>query len=397
MAHLDSSYTSYETFLRGADNIWSVDLDPLNKSDVDATALLAMSTEDDGTRYLNVSIFADSMTPDQAHAQHVHGTFDATGMPTNAVTPTIADDADGDGFVEVLEGVADYGDVLLPLNADGSVPVADMRGNLSYLQAFDIDDPANTLSPVTGTQYDADDLMPLTLREVVLHGQNVMAGLGEDTPGEINGDQDGYVGILPVAAGEIETTDLASALSLLSMQRDAASDRYRLGAGDDEFSAGAGDDTVHGGRGNDTIMGGGDDDLLAGKSGRDHLSGDGGDDRLLGQNGRDYLSGGDGNDMLRGGHGADRLRGGDGDDRLVGNNGNDMMRGGKGADVFVFNDAREGHDVIADFDASEDSLVFGDAVPESYLLEQQGSDTTIQYGESMLTLQNFDVQDFLMA
>ncbi|MFW8635548.1 hypothetical protein [Cribrihabitans pelagius] len=57
--------------------------------------------------------------------------------------------------------------------------------------------------------------MPLEFREIVLHGQNVGPGFGAGTDGEIDGSQDGFVGLLPVAAGEIEATNRRQALDIL--------------------------------------------------------------------------------------------------------------------------------------------------------------------------------------
>ncbi|MEM6594229.1 MAG: LamG-like jellyroll fold domain-containing protein [Pseudomonadota bacterium] len=59
--------------------------------------------------------------------------------------------------------------------------------------------------------------------------------------------------------------------------------------GDDEIDAGAGDDMVDGGAGNDTIQGG---------YGDDHLMGGTGDDTLDGGRGSDLLEGGEGDDVL---------------------------------------------------------------------------------------------------
>ena len=71
MAHLASAFSSYQTFLNGADAYWSVDLAAMNNSGVTGNVILATNTEDDGTRYLNVSVFAEGLTPDVQHAQHI--------------------------------------------------------------------------------------------------------------------------------------------------------------------------------------------------------------------------------------------------------------------------------------------------------------------------------------
>lgn len=72
------------------------------------------------------------------HVNHVHGRFDGDGNPRNSVTPTMADDANGDGFVDVFEGLPNYGDVLLSLEpnptpaSNHNGPFADADGRLSY-------------------------------------------------------------------------------------------------------------------------------------------------------------------------------------------------------------------------------------------------------------------------
>ncbi|MFW8635547.1 hypothetical protein [Cribrihabitans pelagius] len=130
MVHLASSFGSFDTFLRGADAFWSVDLAAMNNSGITGSAVLAVNTEDDGTRYLNISIAAEGLTPDVRHAQHVHGTFDDDGNPSDARLPDLGDDADVDGFIEVLEGLGAYGDILLPLvGRDGALPLTDSNGN----------------------------------------------------------------------------------------------------------------------------------------------------------------------------------------------------------------------------------------------------------------------------
>ncbi|TMV12949.1 calcium-binding protein [Arenibacterium halophilum] len=378
MAHLASSFSSYSTFLEGADAYWSVDLGAMNNSGITGTAVLAVNTEDDGTRYLNISIAAEGLTPNVQHAQHVHGTFDGTGTPTDARMPDLTDDADKDGFVEVFEGLGAYGDILLPLvNSSGALPTTDANGQLVFIQSYELGDDSNFFSPVTGNDYTADDLMPLEFREIVLHGQNVGSGFGAGTTGEIDGTQDGYVGLLPVAAGEIESTNKAQAVDMLEDQFQIASDTFRLAGGNDDLDAGAGNDRIFGGKGTDRLNGGADDDRLFGGADNDILRGDSGDDfakggagndrveggdgndRLSGQQGADTILGGSGNDVIRGNRGsdelggnggADRLFGGAGNDFITGGNGRDIMAGGGGWDEFIYNDMSEGNDVIRDFD-----------------------------------------------
>lgn len=423
MAHLAPSYTSYDTFLRGADAFWSVDLAAMNNSGITGSVVLSINTETDGTRYLNVAIAAEGLTPDVRHAQHVHGTFDADGNPTDARMPVTADDADKDGFVEVFEGLAAYGDILLPLiDAAGSLPMTDANGQLTFVQSYDLGDNANFMSPVTGNAYTAEDLMPLAFREVVIHGQVVGAGFGAGTAGEIDGTQDGYVGILPVASGEIESTNLRQALDLLEDQRQIASDTFRLTATADELDAGLGNDRVFGREGTDRLSGGADDDRLYGGADDDVLRGDSGTDRLYGGTGNDRLSGGDGddslragdgadvllgdsgNDVLRGHRGADTLWGGVGDDMLhgqkgndflTGGNGRDMLTGGEGWDEFIYTDLSEGRDRITDFEDGKDlinlsglGIGFDDVTVES---AAGGASARVSFGATRILLDDVNV------
>ncbi|MEY8880386.1 calcium-binding protein [Donghicola sp. XS_ASV15] len=423
MAHLGSSYSSYNTFLNGADAFWTLDLAAMNNSGVTGDVLLAVNTEEDGTRYLNVSINAAGLTPNVQHAQHIHGTFDEDGNPTDARMPVVSDDADQDGFIEVLEGLAAYGDIILTLtDGDGVLPTTRSDGTLTYIQSFDLGDDSNFGSPVSGNDYTADDLMPLVNREIVLHGQNVGAGFGAGTEGEIDGTQDGFVGFLPVASGEIEMTTQEQALDILEDQFERASDFERLRAGDDIYDAGLGDDTVYGGSGSDRIRGGADDDMLFGRTENDVLRGDDGADHLVGNQGQDRLFGGDGGDHLYGNLGADDLNGGQGNDMLFGNQGNDALNGGAGRDMlsgqkgddvltggnggdvlsggqgwdeFVYNDLSEGNDTITDFEDGMDlislsnlGLDFDDLAISS---ANDGSDALVEFGTTSILLNGVTV------
>lgn len=177
---------------------------------------------------------------------------------------------------------------------------------------------------------------------------------------------------------------------------------------EDTLSGGAGQDTILGGIGSDLLNGGDGDDLLVGgnlhydgydgKGALEHLVADAGSSNvhdiasylqenthLLGQgtaqDGNNTLHGGAGNDLLisGGGHdtifgheGDDILFGGAGNDVLYGGPGNDTMYGGAGADTFAWGEGDltgESHDVIMDFDYSEDKLRFDDIFNEENSLQ----------------------------
>jgi Ca2+-binding RTX toxin-like protein len=333
MSHLGNSYTSYETFLNGADAFWTTELEALNSSGVEASAIFAINTEEDGTSYLNVAVTATGTTAGQTHAQHIHGLFNDDGSPRDSVAPTIAQDADRDGMVEVLEGLATYGDVLLPLdNTNDEMPTADARGTYTFIQSYELGDDSNFFSPVTGTEYTAEDLMPLALREIVIHGLDVPDEIGAGTEGEVDGGENGFIGILPAAAGELVRVTQEDAQDMLDRQRDAAGERIFFGEGAQSFFGGMGDDLVSGGDG---------DDSLAGRDGQDTLYGGGGRDALNGGAGSDWIGAGRGdvNQIDAADEGASgSLRLMQYDNGYAGGGGDDLIRGGVGDDIITGDD-----------------------------------------------------------
>ncbi len=246
-----------------------------------------------------VHLAADGLEEGQPHAQHIHGRFDANGAPVDSVSPTLADDTDGDGFIEVGEGAAAYGPIILPLDdEEGSFPTAE-DGTISYTRSFDLND-----DELFEGDFEVSDALPLELREVVLHGGSVPEGAGEGTEGEVEGTG-GYKAFLPVASGEFVEILIPDGVSSLVVAE----------------------------VGEETLLGTDQNELILGFAGSSVMSGGAGDDLLVG--------GGD-NDTLSGGAGADTLSGGMGDDVLVGGADDDLLAGNAGRDVAVFDAAFDG-------------------------------------------------------
>ncbi|HYF06374.1 MAG TPA: CHRD domain-containing protein, partial [Acetobacteraceae bacterium] len=196
----------------------------LNNSGVDGHALLFLDTR---KQTLTVHIEAEGLEPGQVHAQHIHGFPD----DRDAKSPTIAQDDDGDGFVELAEGLETYGPIQLnlTLNPEDSAhdhgtpghdhtgsamfPTADANGRLRYTETFRFD------SSDPNAQAIFNDIIPLEAKEIVLHGLTLRAGQGGDAPGvmdEADGTA-GYKGVLPVASGELE--EISAPRQVLNMLR----------------------------------------------------------------------------------------------------------------------------------------------------------------------------------
>ncbi|WP_371155542.1 calcium-binding protein [Jannaschia sp. 2305UL9-9] len=418
MANPGTNFASFGAFLNDADDFYAVNFSALNSSGVDGSAILAVGDADDGSRVLNISLSAEGLAPSIQHAQHIHGLFDDDGNPADATTPTILDDADLDGMVEVIEGFGKYGDIILTLlGSDGALPFADANGDLAFFASYDLGNDDLFFSPF-GNDYTSEDLMPLTLREIVLHGVEVPTGIGAGTDGEVDGTQSGVVPILPAAAGEIEAIDRTEAFDILDDQFDMSSITTALTRGDDTFDGGAGDDRIYGGPGDDTLLGGANDDTVEGGAGSDVVSGGTGNDRIDGgardtnaENAADAKAAGsltidDYDNAYAGGAGDDTINGGAGDDIITGDDesrvatatgetfdamadGSDMIFGGAGNDEIHVGSWADGDDgfenthtgMMDDFANGQDGndILIGDGGNDT-LLGEAGADTIVAGG-----------------
>ncbi|MGK7870828.1 PEP-CTERM sorting domain-containing protein, partial [Falsiroseomonas sp. E2-1-a20] len=192
--------------VQAAPMLYEAVLTPLSGSGVSGLTRLSL----DGNM-LTVNITASGLTPNQTHIQHIHGRFDAAGNPVDSFTPTLAQDTDGDGFIELAEGLPTYGPIILNLDqppGSGQFPTAP-NGMVNFTQTYNLSN-----SPSFAAGFGSEDLLPLTLREIVLHGRllNSETGLGFG-PGEADGTP-GYKVALPVASGEIRAVPVPEPASL---------------------------------------------------------------------------------------------------------------------------------------------------------------------------------------
>jgi hypothetical protein len=131
---------------------------------------------------------------------HIHGLFSggAAGKPVDSKTPTLAQDTDHDGNVELGEGLTTYGPIIVPLVGFDSAETS----TVDYTHTFNLLDPTIYSGGYTRTDLLGADFNDLDLRELVSHGLTVPPGPGEGTPGEVDGTN-GYLAVLPVASAEI--------------------------------------------------------------------------------------------------------------------------------------------------------------------------------------------------
>jgi hypothetical protein len=142
---------------------YTANLMALNHSGVSGTASLMLEGN-----MLTVKIDAMGLEANKLHPQHIHGFTDNT---RNSTCPDMSADTNGDGLVDLPEGLPSYGPVLLELTP---FPTADANGEIHYTKTFTIE----------------GSVLPLQNRAIVLHGLTVM---------------DQYWPTLPVACAQIKT------------------------------------------------------------------------------------------------------------------------------------------------------------------------------------------------
>ncbi|WP_152426450.1 cupredoxin domain-containing protein [Cesiribacter andamanensis] len=144
-----------------------VEINPLNHSGVTGQAKLVVEGN-----VLTVEVWAEGLEAGMPHPQHIHGFVENKG---NATCPPPSADVNGDGLIDLGEGVPFYGPVLVSLTP---FPTAE-DGTIHYKQTFMLG---------MGDMIAYQALKPLQNRVIVLHGMTV-----EGT----------YWPTLPIACGQI--------------------------------------------------------------------------------------------------------------------------------------------------------------------------------------------------
>ncbi len=161
------------------EKMYTVDFTALNGSGVSGSAELTLTGDQ-----LTVKVNATGLEPNMVHPQHIHGFSEDK---RNSTCPTPAADTNGDGLVDLVEGLPSYGGVLLELYVPiDEFPVADANGVLTYERTFTLGETEFTEE---GELITESALSTLQNRTIVLHGMTV------------NGE---YIATLPVACGQIK-------------------------------------------------------------------------------------------------------------------------------------------------------------------------------------------------
>lgn len=147
---------------------YSATLSPMNNSGASGTA-----TFDIRNGQFVATLNTTGVTADIVHAQHIHF--------ANAC-PTAAADANGDGLVDVVEGLPTYGKILVPLDATlatqddmGDFPMANADGSYTYKDSTSLDAMVTDLRTSQSdtsvvAQLGASEELNMGTRAVVVHG-----------------------------------------------------------------------------------------------------------------------------------------------------------------------------------------------------------------------------------
>jgi hypothetical protein len=185
---------------------FKAELIELNDSGASGTARFSYNAEENTLRVrVNVVGLDEGL-----HPMHIHGRFSdgLDGEPIDSVAPLpeAEFDTDNDGVLTVAEGAPAYGPVILPLTTSGGASGGFPMGtSIDYDRTFDFDiEDAGSFFATIGDsddRYDVADLLPLMLREIVVHGVN----------------EDGtYIPSLPALAGEISAVPVPAAAFLFA-------------------------------------------------------------------------------------------------------------------------------------------------------------------------------------
>ena len=159
------------------------DLDELNDSGASGTATATVRNQ----RIQHVDVHAEGLSPDAPHAQHIH-----YGQQALNECPTLAQDDNGDGRVNTVEGVPAYGPVVVSLNTTGDTTPASFldvaRFPVSDNGSYNYSRDNIKFTRVAGTGYSGGGGTAKQIADSVREGEGVLVIHGVDYNG--NGTYD---------------------------------------------------------------------------------------------------------------------------------------------------------------------------------------------------------------
>jgi len=229
-----------------AATLFKADIVPLNQafgSTASGSAQITLDQPSETLRTLRVQIdvsgLQDLSSFGGIHVAHIHGQFSgnasrplfdqgngpfftgAGGGAVESVLPTLADDIDGDGFLNFIEGRPAYGPVVLNLTRDQlPAPPSGVPPLSQFLELASTGtiDPAalfpagTTFSLDTTYQFDLTDadqarqfnnLTNLDQREIVIHGLTVPASISDPIDDLVTANGSGAPLGIPVGDGQV--------------------------------------------------------------------------------------------------------------------------------------------------------------------------------------------------
>ena len=181
---------------------YTADLQPLNP-DIGPAAVEGQAQIFIQGDTIRVHLNARGVAPGIVHAMHIHASDRC---------PDASDDANGDGVVDVIEGLPKYGPILVPLDSDlssqaaGTFPTSSNGGTIHYHDSADVNAMLADLHAVDPNTGDAviklapGEALNLAGRHIVVHGVDPSTSLPATTASLGTAPPQAT---LPVACGEI--------------------------------------------------------------------------------------------------------------------------------------------------------------------------------------------------
>lgn len=154
-------------------------LTSLNGSGASGTAKAIVQNK----KIKHIEIHATGLTPDAPHAQHIH-----YGNQALNECPTLAQDSNGDGRINTVEGVPAYGPVVVSLNTTGDTTPASFldvsRFPVSSNGSYSYSRDNIKFTDVAGTGYAGGGGTAKEIAESIRDGEGVIVIHGLDYDGD---------------------------------------------------------------------------------------------------------------------------------------------------------------------------------------------------------------------